>query len=135
MFDEQGQPVWRAAYSLWGKLLPVRRAANDIQNTPIDTTLRFPGQWADDETGLSYNLNRYYDPDSGQYLSSDPIGLEGGLRTQGYVADPFVEFDPLGLATCETSDSQIDKGLSGRGAPGAAALRDVGSAPDRVGQP
>ncbi|RQU88677.1 hypothetical protein DF133_17760 [Burkholderia cenocepacia] len=100
VFDEQGQPVWKAAYSLWGKLLPVRRAANDVQNTPIDTTLRFPGQWADDETGLNYNLNRYYDPDSGQYLSVDPLGLAAGLRTHGYVPQPTNEMDPLGLAKC-----------------------------------
>ncbi|CAN0643925.1 DUF6531 domain-containing protein [Burkholderia cepacia] len=127
VFDEQGKPVWKAAYSLWGKLLPAKRAANDTYggSISIDTTLRFPGQWADDETGLNYNLNRYYDPDSGQYLSPDPIGLEGGLRTQGYVADPFVELDPLGLATCNANDSQIDKGLSDRGTrpgPGERSL-------------
>ncbi|WP_431227463.1 DUF6531 domain-containing protein [Burkholderia contaminans] len=124
-FDEHGKPVWRAAYSLWGKLLPAKRAANDARIVPIDTTLRFPGQWADDETGLNYNLNRYYDPDSGQYLSPDPIGLEGGLRTQGYVTDPFAEFDPLGLATCSTNDPPVDKGLSGRGVrpgPGERSL-------------
>lgn len=100
VFDKHGKPVWRAAYSLWGKLLPARRAANDGHSVAIDTTLRFPGQWADDETGLNYNLNRYYDPDSGQYLSVDPIRLEGGIRTQGYVHDPSEYFDPLGLAVC-----------------------------------
>ncbi|WP_175887260.1 DUF6531 domain-containing protein [Burkholderia contaminans] len=100
VFDENGKPVWKAAYSLWGKLLPARGAANDGASA-ADTTLRFPGQWADDETGLNYNLNRYYDPDSGQYLSSDPIGLQGGLRTQGYVHIPDAWADPLGLQPCE----------------------------------
>ncbi|WP_175953158.1 RHS repeat-associated core domain-containing protein [Burkholderia sp. BCC0405] len=124
VFDECGAKVWKASFSLWGALLPTRAAANQAARD-IDTTLRFPGQWADDESGLHYNLNRYYDPDSGQYLSLDPIGLEGGLRTQGYVADPLGEFDPLGLATCNTNDSQIDKGLSGRGVrpgPGERSL-------------
>ncbi len=51
----------------------------------MDCSLRFQNQWEDDETGLYYNLHRYYDPDSGQYLSQDPIGLAGGLRTHGYV--------------------------------------------------
>lgn len=43
--------------------------------------LRFPGQWEDAERRLHYNLNRYYDPDTGQYLLPDLIGVEGGLRT------------------------------------------------------
>ncbi|QTD91595.1 PAAR domain-containing protein [Burkholderia anthina] len=100
VFDEHGKPVWKAAYSVWGKLLPTKRAANDAHDTLIDTTLRFPGQWADDETGLNYNLNRYYDPDSGQYLSVDPLGLAAGVRTHGYVPQPTSEMDPLGLAKC-----------------------------------
>jgi uncharacterized protein RhaS with RHS repeats len=45
-------------------------------------------------------FNRYYDPDSGQYLSTDPIGLEGGLQTHGYVHDPMQWVDPMGLAGC-----------------------------------
>ncbi|PRE14051.1 DUF6531 domain-containing protein [Burkholderia multivorans] len=101
VFDERGRSVWKASYSLWGKLLPARGAANDACGASIDTALRFPGQWADDETGLNYNLNRYYDPDSGQYLSVDPIGLAGGIRTHGYVANPTQWIDPLGLAGCE----------------------------------
>ncbi|WP_175712857.1 DUF6531 domain-containing protein [Burkholderia ambifaria] len=103
VFDEHGKPVWKGAYTLWGKLLPARRAANDAHGSAIsiDTTLRFPGQWEDDETGLCYNLNRYYDPDSGQYLSFDPIGLDGGFRTQGYVHAPDAWIDPLGLSGCE----------------------------------
>ncbi|AKM03221.1 RHS repeat-associated core domain-containing protein [Burkholderia pyrrocinia] len=109
VFDGRGQSVWKASYSLWGKLLPARRAANDACGTSIDTTLRFPGQWADDETGLNYNLNRYYDPDSGQYLSVDPIGLAGGIRTHGYVANPTQWVDPLGLSGCEFREFLKDK--------------------------
>ncbi|WP_321846346.1 DUF6531 domain-containing protein [Paraburkholderia bannensis] len=126
IFDPSGKNVWTASYSLWGRLLPSKRAANDESHTRgLDTTLRFPGQWADDESGLSYNLNRYYEADTAQYLSSDPIGLQGGFRTQGYVADPCAQFDPLGLAECSTKDDKIDKGLSGRGVrpgPGERSL-------------
>ena len=59
--------------------------------------IRFPGQWADEETGLYYNRHRHYDPLCGQYASPDPIGLWGGVRPQGYVARPDVWVDPLGL--------------------------------------
>ncbi|MBW5894830.1 RHS repeat-associated core domain-containing protein, partial [Pectobacterium polaris] len=52
----------------------------------------------DAETGLYYNRHRYYDAESGQYLSPDPIGLGGGLRPQGYVHNPLEWVDPLGLA-------------------------------------
>ncbi|OXX41865.1 hypothetical protein B9J93_19280, partial [Vibrio sp. V17_P4S1T151] len=45
-----------------------------------------------------YNVNRYYDADSGQYLSPDPIGMAGGLRPQAYVHNPMEWVDPLGLA-------------------------------------
>uniref|UniRef100_UPI0016411174 RHS repeat-associated core domain-containing protein n=1 Tax=Burkholderia gladioli TaxID=28095 RepID=UPI0016411174 len=102
IFDARGERVWKGAHSLWGRLL-ARPAANDEAGT-LDTTLRFPGQWADQESGLSYNLNRYYDPDSGQYLSPDPLGLAGGLRTQGYVENPTGRIDPLGLSGCEEFD-------------------------------
>jgi len=47
---------------------------------------------------LYYNWNRYYDPENGRYITSDPIGLQGGLNTFGYVAwDPLKYFDKEGL--------------------------------------
>jgi len=59
---------------------------------------RFAGQYRDDETGLHYNRFRYYDADAGQYISRDPLGLRAGLRVYGYVGDPGVASDPLGLS-------------------------------------
>jgi RHS repeat-associated protein len=64
--------------------------------------LRFPGQYADQESGLWYNHFRHYEKDSGRYTQSDPIGLAGGsLSTYTYVAgDPLLYVDPMGLETC-----------------------------------
>lgn len=42
--------------------------------------LRFAGQYFDEETGLHYNYFRDYDPQTGRYVQSDPIGLNGGLK-------------------------------------------------------
>ncbi|RDS80153.1 hypothetical protein DWU98_14670 [Dyella monticola] len=60
---------------------------------------RFPGQDYDAETGLSYNGARYYDPTTGRYIQSDPLGMFGGQSsTYAYVGgDPLDRIDPFGL--------------------------------------
>jgi len=61
--------------------------------------LRFPGQYADVETGANYNYFRdCYDPVTGRYCESDPIGLRGGINTYAYVEEnPLKSVDPMGL--------------------------------------
>jgi RHS repeat-associated protein len=74
--------------SLWG-LTP----AGARPRTP----LRFPGQYHDAETGLHFNVFRYYDPANARYISPDPLGLTPALNPETYVEDPFLAADPLGL--------------------------------------
>jgi RHS repeat-associated protein len=62
-----------------------------------DCPFRWQGQYEDAETGLYYNRHRYYDPDTGNYISQDPIGLEGGAALYAYVHDPNSWIDPFGL--------------------------------------
>ena len=56
------------------------------------------GQQVDEESGLHYNRARYYDPSVGRFISTDPIGLRGGLNLWQYVDNPIEWIDPLGLA-------------------------------------
>ncbi len=126
MFDEGGHLRWAASFTTWGvirgiqlpreetystaaAIYPRRSARGDFgsktEGHPAnECTLRFQGQQADCETGLYYNRYRHYDPIAQQYVSTDPIGLVGGDRPQGYVANPTAWVDPSGLSSCFLSE-------------------------------
>jgi RHS repeat-associated protein len=91
LISRDGTLAWSAQLNTWGDA-----ASEKAPHT--DCPIRFQGQWFDEESQLHYNFHRYYDPSSGTYLSSDPIGLEGGPRLYGYVTNPFTWIDPTGLA-------------------------------------
>ncbi|WP_275249823.1 phospholipase A2, partial [Vandammella animalimorsus] len=66
-----------------------------------EINIRFPGQYYDQETGTHYNFHRDYDPSTGRYLQSDPIGLDGGINVYLYAnGSPTLYMDHLGLETC-----------------------------------
>ena len=114
---EDGDIVWRGEQSLWHRHTQtlqsnVKRLFEDAANDPVHCDLRYQGQLEDKESGLYYNLNRYYDADSGQYLSSDPIGMAGGLRPQAYVHNPMEWVDPLGLTGHENSKNTLAEQMS-----------------------
>jgi RHS repeat-associated protein len=91
-----GHTVWRWNSDAFGAA-PADEDP-DGNGSPTQINLRFPGQYFDRETGLHYNWMRYYDPQTGRYISSDPIGLDGGLNTYGYAAgNPLAFADPAGL--------------------------------------
>ncbi|EOA8243421.1 RHS repeat domain-containing protein [Escherichia coli] len=93
MYCANGRKVWTKHRSLWGL------AANDSPDSERESCdAGFMGQWQDEESGLWYNLHRYHDAGTGQYLSQDPLKLSGGLDTQSYVHNPVGWCDPWGLA-------------------------------------
>ena len=72
----------------------------DGDGTWFEHNLRFQGQYFDSETMLSYNYFRDYEPASGRYVQSDPIGLDGGINTYAYVRSRPLEWvDPKGLTS------------------------------------
>jgi RHS repeat-associated protein len=125
-----GAPDWHGLSTAWGKEL---RAGSTTAGTP----LRFPGQYSDNETGLHYNVYRYYDPATGRYISQDPLGLAPAPNPVAYVRNPYRVADPLGLAPGSCSQSG-NLGVADRpgGGDDAARLDDTASAPNpREGTP
>ncbi len=94
--NSAAKPVWQASYTPFG--LATINADVDNNGVAVTLNIRFPGQYYDAESGLHYNWFRYYDPAIGRYVTSDPIGLAGGINTYGYVGGNPVGFvDPRGL--------------------------------------
>ena len=81
----------------------------DADGTHFVFNMRFPGQIHDAESGLNYNYFRDYEPGTGRYVASDPIGLDGGWSSYGYVSsDPLASIDPKGLEQwCGCSNGTI----------------------------
>uniref|UniRef100_UPI002AB5F5AE RHS repeat-associated core domain-containing protein n=1 Tax=Burkholderia cepacia TaxID=292 RepID=UPI002AB5F5AE len=94
--DEQSEIAWAAEYRAWGVAQEVIRKASG--KASVANPIRFQGQYHDHETGLHYNRYRYYDPNSGRFISKDPIGLQGGINVYQYAPNPIEWVDPLGLA-------------------------------------
>lgn len=87
--DKDQYVVWQAEYDPFGK-------ATETVAT-VEQNLRFQGQYLDRESGLHYNYYRTYDPATGRYTQSDPIGLGGGINTYGYAyQNSLIYTDPTG---------------------------------------
>jgi RHS repeat-associated protein len=100
LVDPAGRIVWRQTMSLWGNQLVV--SSSDGTDCP----LRYRGQYHDRETGLHYNMYRYYDPQTARYLTPDPLGLPAAPNHYAYVDNPLAYSDPLGLARVRAGNGQ-----------------------------
>jgi RHS repeat-associated protein len=91
-----GELVWRWDSAPFGETAPNEDPDGDLE--PFSLPLRFPGQYSDQETGLSYNYFRDYDRAIGRYVQSDPIGLGAGVNTFAYALQrPTILTDATGL--------------------------------------
>ena len=94
MLNAAGAVSWHRVAGIFG----------DTVSQPVGSTAanpqRFPGQQFDPNLALHYNYFRDYDPATGRYLETDPIGLDGGMGLYAYVdGNPVSEIDPLGLSS------------------------------------
>jgi RHS repeat-associated protein len=95
-YDANGNEVWQREIDCYGS---TRKLIGEKDFCPY----LYQGQSVDLETGLAYNRFRYYDNESGNYISQDPIGLSGGNPTlYGYVKDTNNWVDQSGL-DCKTT--------------------------------
>jgi RHS repeat-associated protein len=126
LVSASGELLWQRRTTLWGTYFPVP----DDGAGPVDCPLRFPGQYADDETGLHYNLHRYYDPGTARYISADPLGLEPADHHHGYVRTPLTWIDPLGLSPCNYGTDDLYQAAAtikkGQLSPAGRALQKHG---------
>jgi RHS repeat-associated protein len=112
--DDTAKPVWQWAYSAFGDNKPtgILKATTNpntaITNQPVLLNATTPAivmnfrhggmQYHDQETGLAYNMHRYYRALHGDYTQPDLIGLAGGLNRTGYVGANALSFtDAMGL--------------------------------------
>nr|WP_269329825.1 RHS repeat-associated core domain-containing protein [Kineosporia babensis] len=93
LVDTAGEVRWQRRGTIWG-----RDAEGTEHGSGNGIPIRMPGQYLDPETGFHYNNQRYYDPETGRYLSPDPLGLAPAPNPVAYVRNPMVWIDPLGLA-------------------------------------
>ena len=106
--------LWRWDADPFGVSPPDQDPDGDTQAFVFN--LRFPGQYFDAETGLHYNTHRDYDPQTGRYVQSDPIGLDGGINTFAYVGgNPLRWSDRLGLQAAAPASPAWQGGSGGAG--------------------
>ncbi len=89
--DSKGEVVWDCILDIYGDVQELRGKRDFIP-------FRFQGQYEDGETGLYYNRFWYYDPNSGTFISQDPISILGGFNIYAYVHDVNSWVDVFGLS-------------------------------------
>jgi RHS repeat-associated protein len=95
LVDPEGRVAWAVAHTAWGQVHEVWR--DPAAKVAVESPFRLLGQYGDQETGLAYTRYRYFEAETGRWLSPDPIGVAGGKNLLGFDGAPTDAIDPLGL--------------------------------------
>ncbi len=125
MSDESGELVWLGTKTAYGQMYEQTSALAKLNN--VSNPIRFQGQYYDEESGLHYNRYRYYDPETGRYISEDLNKLAWGMNVYGYPRNPVHAVDPMGLNPGVLTVPSIGAGV------GTACSTGVGCAAVAVG--
>ncbi|HFO8157542.1 TPA: RHS element core protein, partial [Escherichia coli] len=120
LISPEGETAWQGEYDEWGNLLGETSAQH------LQQPYRLPGQQYDEESGLYYNRNRYYDPLQGRYITQDPIDIKGGWNLYSYALNPVSWIDPLGLTQCDSEGCNNDILFTGGSGPDNKILNELG---------
>ena len=119
MTDIHGNLLWYGEYTAWGRLKKDERVYKNAHQP-----FRLQNQYFDEETGLHYNLMRYYEPEAGRFVNQDPIGLLGGSNLYRFAPNAQGWTDPSGfIAMALVFLPEIGAALT---ALGQAALTAIG---------
>ena len=104
MTDKDGNLLWFGNYTGWGRLKEETRVTDSAYQP-----FRLQNQYADRETGLRYNLLRFYDSISGRFINQDPIRSFGGENFYHFAFNAQSWIDPLGLEHVESYKRHLKK--------------------------
>ena len=95
--DREGNEVWNRQLDIYGRVKREIKASSLGDDVRPFIPFLYQGQYYDFETKLAYNRFRYYSPETGAYISQDPIGLLAGWEIYSYVKNNNYYIDLLGL--------------------------------------
>ena len=95
--------IARYTYDSWGRLLSVKDyQGNDKSGDPTFVgninPIRYRGYYYDTESGLYYLGSRYYDPETGRFVSADGEMSGGGDSVHGYNLFTYCFNNPINMS-------------------------------------
>ena len=90
-YNQEDELIWEREQDRYGN------SQQGFAKENFRCPFKYQGQYYDSEVELCYNRFRYYHPETGRYISEDPIKLLGGFNVFAYVGDSNAWVDVLGL--------------------------------------
>ena len=108
--DSEGNEVWNRQLDIYGRVKREIKASSLGDDVRPFIPFLYQGQYYDFETNLAYNRFRYYSPETGAYISQDPIRLIGGANLYDYVHDTNTYLDIFGLSSTQLGRNLMKAG-------------------------